>query len=136
MTTHPRNDEAPNHQEVRDAGRAHIRAAWAVLVEERVLPVPIWRRFLSVGSDYFGFLDHETYERFEAALASSFPRLSPDRPVGEREFASMFVHSVLQVCVARAAELGDSEVLPDAVLDQALDDLIVALSQDLSLIHI
>ena len=94
-----------------------------------MLPVPMWRRFLSVGSDYFGFLDHETHERFEAALTSTFSRLSRDRAVGEREFASMFIHNVLQTCVARATELGDSEVLPDTVLDQAIDDLIVSLDE-------
>jgi hypothetical protein len=114
---------------VREAASAWVRSAWRQLLEDHVLPVPPWRRFLSVGRDYFGPQDADAHSALEAALTQRFPRFREDRPLGEREFPGMFVHSLLQLCVARAVELGDSVVLTDALLDDAITKLIATLDR-------
>lgn len=115
---------------VRAAARVYVRAAWDELLETHVLPVPAWKRFLSVGKDYYGPQDDESFNALEVALNNRFERFSNARPLGECEFSSMLIHSLLQVCVARAAEAGDSRELTDGVLDTAITELISTLDRD------
>jgi hypothetical protein len=120
---------AVDDKRVREAAKDWVRAAWRRLLEDDVLPVPPWRRFLSVGSDYFGPQDADAYAALESALTERFARFNEDRPLGEREFPGMYVHSLLQLCIARAAEMGDSAALTDQLLDEAIAELITSLDR-------
>lgn len=115
---------------VRAAAEAYVRAAWDELLATHVLPVPRWKRFLSVGRDYYGPQDDERFKALESALNDRFARFSDARALGEREFSSMFIHSLLQVCVARAAEQGDTSAIAGDVLDNAITELISTLDRD------
>jgi hypothetical protein len=89
-------------RDLRRASRAFIAAAFHVLKEEHVIPTPIFHPYVAVGRDYFGDSIRAIveYQAIEAQFNETYPERFAE-PRESREFASMYMFSFLEACVAR-----------------------------------
>jgi hypothetical protein len=103
---------------LRDLCRDFITEAFDVLRSEHVIPTPVYHPFIAVGRDYFGdsIGSTATFNRLESKLNEQYP----DRfgnPSGRRDpdFASIYIYSFLEACVARCSRERDYSADCDAV---------------------
>ncbi len=110
-----------------DEARAFLGAALGVLRDEHVVPPSRYQPFLHVGDDYVGAtVGGSEYVAFEKAIAKRHPRFSDDTPIGERDFAHMYLFSFLEAFVAEVTLRGE-DCSPDAPsFDRCVDSLVSA----------
>jgi hypothetical protein len=117
-----------NHQrDLRPASRAFIAAAFHVLTDEHVIPTPIFHPYVAAGRDYFGdsIGALAEYKALEAKLNDAYPERFAE-PRERREFASTYIFSFLEACVARCAFAGSFDADSHAV-DRSIDELLAVL---------
>ena len=115
-----------------DAARAFLTSALVALRREHIVPTPVFNPFLRVGRDYFGDSIRGTkdFGPFEAAIGAHHPRFSDDTPLRDRDFASGYVFSFLEACVAEAV-LSREELSPDSPsVERCLSDLVSVIEAD------
>jgi hypothetical protein len=121
--------------DVREIARAFVAGAFDALRKEFVIPTPVFHPYVQVGRDYFG----DTIRSVPAYhdLETRLDQLYPDRfaePLKRRhaEFASGYIFSFLEACVARCGRLAyydeqdHFDPNSDAV-SEAIDELIAVL---------
>jgi hypothetical protein len=113
-------------ERIRVAARALIKATFAVLAREHVIPTPHYHPYIKVGRDYFGGSIGPLAEF--AALESLLHEFYPERfadPIGghHSEFPNTYIFSLLEACVARCG----LERLPFEVTSAPVDRLITEL---------
>jgi hypothetical protein len=115
--------------DLRPACRAFIAAAFEALREEHVVPTPIFHPYIAVGRDYFGgtimaLTEHHT---LETQLDNAYPeRFAGPVPRPHAEFATTYIFSFLEACVARCAREETFEADSSAV-EESIDELLALL---------
>lgn len=117
------------NRDLRAASRQFIAAAFDVLRDQHVVPTPIFHPYVAVGRDYFGdpIRALAEYEALEAHLNDAYPERFAE-PLKRRhsEFASTYMFSFLEACVARCARDGSFD--PDSqAVDKSIDELLALL---------
>jgi hypothetical protein len=113
----------------RTAARAFIAAAFVVLREEHVIPTPIYHPYVAVGRDYFGdtIRSLPEYRELERLLDAAYPeRFEGPVPRPRAEFATSYIFSFLEACIARCARecwSGNFDAAAPAV-DETVDELL------------
>ncbi|MFE9976471.1 hypothetical protein ACFYRD_38685 [Streptomyces hirsutus] len=115
-----------------DTGRAFLGAAWDRLLEERVVPPPVFHPYLLVGRDYFGdsVRPLAEYQALEEAIAASHPRFDAGLPLHEREFPAGLIFSFLETFIARLTRAREEFSLAGPAAEQSLRDLAQAVHAD------
>jgi len=85
------------------AAKSLIAAAAHVFERDRILPRPAFHPYIKIGQDYFGgsLMYLPEFEALEAAVAKVHSRFREETPLPERDFASTYIFSFLEACVAR-----------------------------------
>jgi len=95
--------------DVRQTANAFIAGAFDGLRREFVIPTPIFHPYLRVGRDYFGDTIRAVpaYHELEKQLSDLYPHRFAE-PLKRRhaEFASTYIFSFLEACIARCGRLG------------------------------
>lgn len=115
---------------LRRAARAFIQDAFAVLKEDRVLPTPVFHPYVKVGRDYFGpdIMACATYKELESLLDQTYPeRFADPRARRNPEFATTYIFSFLEACIARCASAGVFEPEREPVED-SINELLSVLN--------
>jgi hypothetical protein len=116
-----------DQHDLRRASRAFIAAAFRILTEQHVIPTPDFHPYVAVGRDYFGpsIMGLAEYQTLEVQLAEAYPeRFAEQRE--RREFASTYMFSFLEGCVARCARAGSFHTDNPAV-DESIEELLAVL---------
>lgn len=121
--------------DLRETARAFVAGAFDGLRTEFVIPTPIFHPYVQVGRDYFGDTIRAVpaYEELERQLNDLYPHRFGE-PLERRraEFASSYIFSFLEACIARCGRLGYDDEQDhfdpnnDAVSD-SVDELIAVL---------
>jgi len=123
------NDGVSEQRDLRAPSRAFIAAAFDVLSEQHVIPTPIFHPFVAVGRDYVGdsIMALAEYHALEAQLNDAYPERFAE-PLKRRhaEFASTYMFSLLEACVARCARDRSFDADGQAV-DKSIDELLAVL---------
>ncbi len=129
---HSSHNGGVNEQaELRPSCRAFIAAAFDVLREEHVIPTPIFHPYVAVGRDYFGDTVRAVaeYHTLETQLNDAYPeRFAGPVPRPHAEFATTYIFSFLEACVARCARDGNFDADSPAV-DESIDELLAVLGR-------
>jgi hypothetical protein len=117
---------------VRASARAFIADAFDALAGEHVIPTPVFHPYIAVGRDYFGdtirALPH--YQALEAELEQAYPnRLAEPLKRRHGEFASTYMFSLLEACVARCGLCGNFDP-HGAAIEESLDEMLYVLGAD------
>lgn len=107
------------------ACRAFVTAAFDALAREHVIPTPTYHPFTAVGRDYFGqsVMNLAEFGALETQLNQAYPERFADPLTREHaEFASAYILSLLEACVARCAPTGSFDAASDAV-SNSIDEL-------------
>jgi hypothetical protein len=117
------------HHDLRRASRTFIAEAFDVLRAENVIPTPVFHPYVAVGRDYFGdsIRALSAYRTLEAELDEAYPeRFAEPLKRQHSEFASVYLFSFLEACVARCAQNGgfDSE---SSAVDESIDEMLQVL---------
>ena len=90
--------------DLRELASAFIAAAFEALRGEHVVPTPIFHPYVAVGRDYFGDTIRAlaAYHELERELDAAYPERFAE-PLKRRhgEFASSYIFSFLEACIAR-----------------------------------
>jgi hypothetical protein len=117
---------AGEQRDLRTASRAFIAEAFDALRVEHVIPTPVFHPYIAIGRDYFGdsIRALSAYPTLEARLDEAYPGRFAD-PLKRRhsEFASTYMFSLIEACVARCARAHsfDSE---SAAVDESIDEML------------
>jgi hypothetical protein len=94
--------------DVRETARAFVAGAFDALRKEFVIPTPVFHPYVQVGRDYFGdtIRSVPAYHALEKRLDELYPHRFAE-PLKRRhaEFASGYIFSFLEACVARCGRL-------------------------------
>jgi hypothetical protein len=115
--------------ELRQLARRFIGAAFDALSAEHVLPTPVFHPYLAVGRDYFGDTIRalEEYRILERQLDETYPdRFAEPLKRRHAEFASSYIFSFLEACIARCAHEGEFSAAAQGV-DESIDELLAVL---------
>src|SRR3954452_10190486 len=121
--------------DIRETARAFVGGAFDALRKEFVIPTPIFHPYVRVGRDYFGDTIRavRAYHELEKQLDDLYPRRFAE-PLKRRhaEFASTYIFSFLEACIARCGRLGryDAEDHFDPnneAVRESIDELIAVL---------
>jgi hypothetical protein len=95
--------------DVRETARAFVAGAFNALRKEFVIPTPVFHPYVRVGRDYFGDTTRSVpaYHDLEKRLDELYPNRFAE-PLKRRhaEFASGYIFSFLEACIARCGRLG------------------------------
>ncbi len=124
--------DADSYTTIRTAACAFIEEAFAALTEEHVLPTPVFHPYVAVGRDYFGDTIRGllNYQTLEAEMEKTYPaRFAEPLKRHHAEFASTYIFSLLEACVARR---GLSERLnPEgAPVEDSIDEMLHVLDAE------
>jgi hypothetical protein len=112
------------------ASRRFIAAAFDVLAEQHVIPTSVYHPYVAVGRDYFGdwIRARAEYHTLEENLNASYTERFAD-PLKRRdpEFASTYIFSFLEACVARCARERNFNSDTRAV-DETINELFAVLA--------
>lgn len=100
--------------------RAFIAAAFEVLTREHVIPTPIHHPYIAVGRDYFGgsVMGLVEFKALDMLLNQAHPeRFADPLTRAHAEFASSYVFSLLEACVARCARDGNFDADSGSVIE-------------------
>jgi len=117
--------------DLRAACRGFIATAFDALKEEHVIPTPIFHPYVAVGRDYFGDTVRAVaeYHTLETQLNDAYPeRFAGPVPRPHAEFATTYIFSFLEACVARCARDGNFDADSPAV-DESIDELLAVLGR-------
>jgi hypothetical protein len=117
--------------DLRAACRAFIARAFDALKKEHVIPTPIFHPYVAVGRDYFGDTVRAVaeYPTLETQLDDAYPeRFAGPVPRPHAEFATSYIFSFLEACVARCARDGTFDVASPAV-EESIDELLAVLGR-------
>lgn len=116
-------------QAIRDTARRFVDGAFAALREEHVIPTPIYHPYVAVGRDYFGDTIHSVpdYRELERLLDEAYPERFADPPSRRHaEFASSYIFSFLEACIARCGRRRNFD--PDSpAVQESIDELLAVL---------
>ena len=116
--------------DLRTTSRAFIASAFDVLRKENVIPTSVYCPYVAVGHDYEGtsIMGLIEYGALEAHLNEAYPERFPAEPLKRRhpEFASKYMFSFLEACVARCAREGGFDAASGAV-GESIDELLAVL---------
>jgi hypothetical protein len=115
--------------EIRDTARRFVAGAFEALAEEHVIPMPIYHPYVAVGRDYYGdtIRGVEAHYELERLLDAAYPeRFADPRTRLDAEFASHYIFSFLEACVARCGRADDFDPAGPAV-DESIDELLAVL---------
>jgi hypothetical protein len=94
--------------DVRETARAFVAGAFDALRKEFVISTPVFHPYVQVGRDYFGdtIRSVPAYHALEKRLDELYPHRFAE-PLKRRhaEFASGYIFSFLEACVARCGRL-------------------------------
>jgi hypothetical protein len=122
-----------NRADLRTAARKFAAAAFAALREEHIVPTPIYHPYVAVGRDYFGDTIRALpeYRELERLLDGIYPeRFAEPLSRLHAEFASSYIFSFLEACIARCARerwKGNFDADSPAV-DETIDELVAVLA--------
>jgi hypothetical protein len=95
--------------DVRESARAFVAGAFDELRKEFVIPTPTFHPYVQVGRDYFGdtIRSVPAYHDLEKQLDQLYPHRFAE-PLKRRhaEFASGYIFTFLDACIARCGRLG------------------------------
>jgi hypothetical protein len=114
------------------SARAFLVASLRVLQQQRVVPPPVFHPYIAVGRDYFGpdLTSLPEFSAFEGAIQRTHARFREDVPLMDRDFASPYIFSFLEACVARCC-LREEPISPaSSGVEDSLNDLAMALGAD------
>jgi len=132
------HDPASRADHLRSLAQAFIGAAFPALAKVRVVPPPVYHRYLQVGRDYYGD-DVAVPEGDEliAALENAYPdRFS--EPLKRREgaeFANSYVHSLLEAAVIRCAIANQTFEADTPAVTEAVEELFAVLDAEDYIVH-
>lgn len=116
--------------ELRDGCQDFVRAAFAVLTEDNVLPTPRYHRHLAVGRDYYGphLMELTEFKTLEARLNEKYPGRFED-PLSRKnaQFANRYIFSFLEASIARCALTGHFQADSPAI-DESITELVSVLN--------
>jgi len=118
-----------SHRDLRAIARAFVDAAFVALREEHVVPTPIFHPYVAVGRDYFGdtIMSLSEYSDLERQLDEAYPdRFAEPLQRRHAEFASSYIFSFLEACIARCAREENFDASAPAV-DESIDELLAVL---------
>lgn len=125
----PRRQRVPV-EVLRGPSSAFIAAALEALREEHVVPTPVFHPYVAVGRDYFGGTIQEVpaYRDLERALEATYPERFAE-PLKHRhgEFASSYIFSFLEACIARCGRDG-TFVADSPAVGESIDELLTVLA--------
>ncbi len=111
-------------ERLRTAGQDFLATAWAALQEQRVVPPPDFHPYVEVDRDYHGdAVRSSQYCVLERAIEAAHPRFLPNRPLGEREFASGYIFTFLESFIARLTTSREEFSAKGPTAARALQDL-------------
>jgi hypothetical protein len=113
--------------------RRFTDAAFHLLGGQHVIPPPVFHPEVKVGRDYFGpdLHDLADYQAFERALEADYPqRFSEPLQRRNAEFASMYIFSFLEACVAYCSVFQGAFDARSQSVDRAIEELATVLSSD------
>jgi hypothetical protein len=121
--------------DIRETARAFVAGAFDGLRGEFVIPTPRFQPYVQVGRDYFGDTIRAVpaYGEFERQLNDVYPhRFGEPLKRHHAEFASSYIFSFLEACVARCGRLGyhdeqDHFHPSNDAVSESLDELIAVL---------
>lgn len=108
------------------ASRAFIAEAFDALRAENVIPTPVFHPYIAIGRDYFGdsIRALSAYPTLEAQLDEAYPeRFADPLKRHHSEFASTYMFSLIEACVARCAQEGSFDSESTAV-DDSIDEML------------
>ena len=112
--------------------------AFAVLMEQRILPVSAVQPFIRVGRDYQGsdVMGQPEFKELESALNAAYPQRFAD-PLQqlEPEFANHYVLSFLEAAIARCARDDGSFTADSAAVATSAAELVSVLDSDEYTVH-
>jgi hypothetical protein len=112
--------------DLRTASRAFIAEAFDALRAENVIPTPVFHPYIAIGRDYFGdsIRALSAYPTLEAQLDEAYPeRFADPLKRHHSEFASTYMFSLIEACVARCAQAGSFDSESTAV-DDSIDEML------------
>ncbi len=121
----------PPH-DVRATARTFISDAFDALAREHVVPTPVFHPYVAVGRDYYGdtIRNLDGYQAFEEALEHAYPdRFGEPRARPHAEFASTYVFSFLEACIARCGLAANFDPTGEPV-EESIDELLQVLASD------
>lgn len=123
----------PVFKEVRTAAEAFLRAGFRELTRIRVLPVPMFGRFIKLGRHYAGsdVMHEPEFVALEDALRRAFPEhfdIAPLEP-GGRLPASHWIFGLLEAAVAEAAAYDEEPDPGWSFIAELIDDLLAQLQE-------
>ncbi|WP_397517949.1 hypothetical protein [Rhodococcus opacus] len=110
--------------ELRTASRAFVASAFEVLMAEHVIPRPVYDPYVAVGHDYFGgsIMPLAEYAVLENLLKAAHPERFHESLIPSAEFASTYIFSFLEACIARCTRAGNLDPM-SGVVDELIDEL-------------
>lgn len=120
---------------VRETARAFVAGAFDGLRKEFVIPTPIFHPYVRVGRDFFGDTIRAVpaYHELEKQINELYPNRFAE-PLKRRhaEFASTYIFTLLEACIARCGRLGyydqHDHFDPDSdAVSESIDELIAVL---------
>ena len=120
----------PPVNDLRAVAGAFIAAAFEALRDEHVVPTPVIHSYVSVGRDYFGdtIRGLPAYQGLERELDSAYPeRFAEPHKRRHAEFASSYIFSFLQACIARCGR-DRAFVATSAAVGESIDELLAVLA--------
>lgn len=115
---------------LRELARAFIAGAFEALAQEHVVPTPVFHPYVAVGRDYFGgtISAVPAYHELERKLDETHPERFAE-PLKRRhaEFASSYIFSFLEACIARCGR-DRTFAARSAAVDESIEELLTLLA--------
>ena len=118
-----------NASRIHAAALAFVDEAFAALTEDHVVPPSRYHPYLRVGRDYEGGdVNVPTFADLKEVLESSFPERFA-LPLGdkERDFADLWVYSLLEASIARCSRNGEAFVATSIGVEESTAELLTAM---------
>jgi hypothetical protein len=117
-------------RDLRELAGAFIAEAFEALREEHVIPTPVFHPYVAVGRDYFGDTIRAVpaYHELERKLDETYSERFAE-PLKRRhaEFASSYIFSFLEACIARCGS-AHTFAADSAAVDESIDELLAVLA--------
>jgi hypothetical protein len=115
--------------DLRELARSFIADAFEALRADHVIPTPVFHPYVAVGRDYFGDTIRAVpaYHELEGKLDETYPERFAE-PLKRRhaEFASSYIFSFLEACIARCGRAGIFAA-DSAAVEESIDELLAVL---------
>jgi hypothetical protein len=123
------SERRSSFNELGELARSFIAGAFEALREEHVIPTPVFHPYIAVGRDYFGDTIRAVpaYRDLEGKLDETYPERFGE-PLKRRhaEFASSYIFSFLEACIARCGR-ARTFAADSAAVQDSIDELLAVL---------